>query len=456
MLVTLDTTNPGALGCYSGRAGLTPHLDALAAEGVLYENARSVAPLTLPSHASMMTGLWPPRHTLRDNGLRALPESAETLAEAARARGYQTAACVAAVVLGESYGLDQGFDVYDAPHGAGPGHGHVLERSSAEVTAAALRWLDGRDRARPFFLWVHYFDAHAPYDPAPEFLARAQALGEARFPAYLGEVAQVDDAVGALLARLRAEGLLEHTLVAVVGDHGESLGRHGEPTHSLLAYDATIRVPLLLRYPDGYRAGERSAEFVSVADVAPTLLEALDLAPGGALDGRSLYRRAVPPGRGVYFESSYGWLNYGWSPLSGWASAEGTYLHSSAPELFPGPAGTRGEERWAAEPALAARLLAALEAATAGPALADDGAAVDARASWPTCARWATRAAAASSACRGLQPSPASTRRARTWQSLAAFYEASLAAARTGASTRAWRGCARSTRPSLRACSWPR
>jgi len=335
ILITLDTTNPTALGTYRGLAGLTPNLDALAAESLVYENGRSVAPLTLPSHASMLTGLYPARHTVRANGLNPLPGSASTLAEHAREAGYQTAAFVSSVVLMAPFGLDQGFDVYDEPEEQ-PEQGirHTAERSARQVTAAALDWLKRRDRDRPFLLWVHYYDPHAPHRAVARFQQQIQSLGNFRFPGYLAEVAQMDAAIGGLLGELRREQVLEHALLSVVADHGESLGRHDEESHTIFIYDTTIRVPLLLRYPDGYRAGDRSKAIVSVVDLFPTFLEGLGLGDPERVDGQSLYRQGVPADRGVYFESYSGYLSFGWSPLTGWADARGTYLHGARPKLF--------------------------------------------------------------------------------------------------------------------------
>lgn len=334
VLVTLDTTRADALGCYrDDDLGHTPRLDALARESLVFDRARTVAPLTLPAHASMMTGLWPPAHGVRDNGLRPLPSAAVTLAERAREAGLQTAAFVAAVVLDPLFGLDQGFEVYDAPSRADeqPGaqvSGTMLQRPAGEVLDAALAWLAARDAKRPFLLWVHLFDPHRPLAAPEEFVSLAGG------DPYLAEVAVVDRAVGRLLAALAADGVLDETLVLVVGDHGESQGEHGEETHGVYCYESTLRVPFLVRYPDGHRAGERSTGAVSVADVQPTVLAALGLAGGEDVDGLSLYRTPVPSGRGVYFESYYGFLNYGWSPLAGWARADVKYLHSATPELF--------------------------------------------------------------------------------------------------------------------------
>jgi len=331
VLITLDTTRADALAPYGAPPDRTPYLALLAEQSVVYEEATTVAPLTLPAHASILTGLYPPRHGVRDNGAYALAPAATTVAEVARELGAQTAAFVAAAVLDPGFGLDQGFDVYEAP--ARPfthASSTYAERRGSEVAARALDWLEGRDPTRPFFLWMHLFDPHAPYDPPPAFAAHEGSP-------YAGEVAAADAALGRLLARLEAEGLLERTFVVVVADHGEAFGEHGEVSHASLCYDTTLRVPLLLRYPDGWGAGRRSREIVSVVDVAPTLMRALGATvPAGIadLDGASLYRRTVAPDRGVYFESYYGYLNFGWSPITGWRDALGKYVHSSRPELY--------------------------------------------------------------------------------------------------------------------------
>ena len=329
VLVTLDTTRTAALGCYGNTRGATPRLDAFARESVLFEEARTVAPITLPAHASMLTGLYPPRHGVRDNGIYVLTEAASTLAELAAEAGYDTAAFVAAMVLHEGYGLAQGFATFDAPGStAGRSATRISELPAEEVNRRALRWLAERDGDRPMLLWVHYFDPHEPLQPKEPFLSQVGGRP------YLAEVAAMDHAFGALLDALEAEDLLDRSLVLVVGDHGEDFGQHGEPTHSVTCYDTTMRVPFLVRYPDGWEAGTRSAAPVSVADVFPTAADAMGLETPADLDGRSLYRRAPDAGRGVYFESLAGYLNYGWSPLLGWFDSDGKYLHSSAPELY--------------------------------------------------------------------------------------------------------------------------
>jgi len=334
LLITLDTTRADAITCMGGPAGVTPNLDALASEGVLYENARTVTPITLPSHASMLTGLYPPRHTVRVNSVNALPASARTAAEAASARGIETAAFVATIVLASDFGLAQGFDVYDQPPPPPRGiamPGQVGRRSADAITNAFKSWYFGRDADAPFLAWVHLYDPHFPYDQENPF--RAEIPGDG----YHAEVAAADYAVGEILAAVKTRGALEDTLVIVVADHGEGRGDHGEDTHSALIYESTMHVPMIVRFPDGARAGERSDEIVSVVDVYPTILEALGLpvssVPGG-LDGISLYSRRAPADRGVYMESFYGLYSFEWSALAGWADADGKLLRSSKPELY--------------------------------------------------------------------------------------------------------------------------
>jgi arylsulfatase A-like enzyme len=328
-LITLDTTRADALGAYGAARGLTPALDRIAREGIVYEAARSVAPITLPAHTSMLTGLYPPRHGIRDNGWSPLAGSAHTLAERAREAGLATGAFVAAVVLDPAYGLDQGFDVYRSPErprgvtGAG-----IASSRGLEVAAQATQWIDGLDAERGFFAWVHLFDPHFPLQPPPLFLERA---GDDR---YLAEVAMADAAVGQLLRSLERSGALRDTFVAVVGDHGEGRGDHGESGHGVFCYDSTLRVPFLLRHRDRYAAGTRSKAIVSIVDVFPTLIEALGLGDPGPVDGFSLYRRDVPEARGAYFESYYGHLQFGWAPLVGWVDAHGKYLHAGTSEYY--------------------------------------------------------------------------------------------------------------------------
>ena len=339
LLLTLDATRADALGAYGRSPSVTPHLDRLAEEGVVFERAFTVAPLTLPAHASLLTGLFPPRHGVRDDGIAALPQAATTLAERARAAGYQTAAFLGSAVLDQGFGLEQGFERYEGPARRyystedGTPRAGQAERPAHEIVAQAIDWLRARDPERPFLLWVHLWDAHAPHTPTDELAARAGG------DAYLGEVAACDLALGRLLATLRAEELEDSTLVMAVADHGEAFGEHGELAHGAYVWNSTLRVPLILRLPGAKRAGTRVTSVASVADVFPTALEAMGLTPDagdrrhGQIDGQSLYRRAPDDERGAYFESYHGHLRFGWHPLSGWVDGFGKYVHAPA-ELY--------------------------------------------------------------------------------------------------------------------------
>lgn len=341
VLITLDTTVPGALDPYRTEPGVTPNLAALAAEGVVFDAARTVAPLTLPSHASMHTGLYPIRHTVRDNGHTALPESARTVAEAASAAGYRTGAFVAAGVMARAFGLGQGFETYDAP-AAENEKGGFPTRWAGVVTESALEWIEEREEGEPYFLWVHYFDPHLPYDPPPRFARR--------FPGqpYLAEVAKTDHHVGRVLERLREEPDHEQTLIVVVADHGEAFGINGEATHGTLLHDATLRVPLVVRFPGGAGAGTRRDDLVSVVDVAPTLVAHMGLEALPGIDGLDLAGPVDRPG--VYAETYIGYLSYGWAPLVGWAGPEGLYVHGPRPSVSPprgdGTLTPAGDQAW--------------------------------------------------------------------------------------------------------------
>ncbi len=317
LVVTLDTTRADRIGAYGYADASTPTLDALARRSLRFAAAVSVAPETLPAHCSIFTGRYPYQHGVRLNAEYRLPASETTLAERLRGHGYETAAFVSAFVLDARYGLDQGFDVYDDRVEAGGGAGFpsgTIERPADRTTDAALAWLEGRRPGRPFFAWVHYFDPHAPYKPPPAAAARAGGR------AYDGEISFADEQLGRLLERLKTKGLESRTVVAVLGDHGESLGDHGESTHSIFLYDSVLRVPLLLAVPGASAtAGRVEDGVVSEVDVVPTLLDLLGVkageTPGPAMDGRSLVGWSPPEDRAVYAESFTPFLDYGWAPL---------------------------------------------------------------------------------------------------------------------------------------------
>jgi arylsulfatase A-like enzyme/Tfp pilus assembly protein PilF len=329
LLVSVDTLRADRVGAYGASFGATPNLDALAAGGLRAEKALSPVPITLPAHATLLTGLYPPHHGVRHNGIFRLGAEQVTLAERFRDAGYATGAVVGAMVLERRFGLAQGFDRYDDEFGSDRATSTgYLERPAAAVTAAALEWLGEVDG--PFFLFVHYYDPHADYTPPPAFASRFAGRP------YEGEIASVDAALGELLAGLRAAGRLAHTVVAVTADHGESLGEHGERTHSYTLYDATLSVPLVLHGP-GVPEGRTLPGVVSIASVAPTLLRLAGLAPAAASDGEDLVARAAAPASGggeAYAETLATQLDHGWAPLYALRTPEHHFVRAPRPELY--------------------------------------------------------------------------------------------------------------------------
>lgn len=324
LLVTIDTLRWDAVGFLGGRAGTTPHLDRLAAEGVVFPFAHAHNVVTLPSHANILTGLLPYQHGVRDNQGFRLPASVPTLAETLREAGFATAAVVAAYPLDARFGLDRGFDLYDDRiAGAVGAAARPLERSGEEVVARGLAWWR-ENQGRRRFLWVHLFEPHAPYEPPEPWASRF--AGEP----YLGEAATADAALAPLLAEVTAEG--GSTLVAVTADHGEALGDHGEISHGLFAYEATLRVPFLLWAPG--LAPARPETPARHVDLAPTLLAAAGVAAGGELAGRPLLGASAGEPGVSYFESLTPTFDRGWAPLRGVVVGREKYVDLPIPELY--------------------------------------------------------------------------------------------------------------------------
>ena len=328
VLITLDTTRADAVGFSGSTSARTPTLDRLAALGVHYETALSPAPLTLPSHATLLTGLDPPGHGVRSNGGGVLRASLSTLASVFSENGWDTAAVVGSRVLDRRFGLGRGFAVYDDSMAAERiGQYGYPERDARAVTDAALRWFEAREPSSPFFLWVHYYDPHAPYDP-PEGLG-----GSSELAAYLGEVSFADAQIGRLLRSLPVG--LDDTMVVVAGDHGEALGDHGEQTHGIFLYRATIEVPLVLAGP-GIPAGKTITYPVALRQVAPTILRF-----AGLQDNEIARRDALPlPGLPstrvdpIYAEATMPETAYGWAPLRCVVTAGVKYIDAPRPELY--------------------------------------------------------------------------------------------------------------------------
>ncbi|MEX0914399.1 MAG: sulfatase, partial [Wenzhouxiangellaceae bacterium] len=275
VLVTFDTTRADRIGSYGNARIGTPALDGLAHEGIRFANAVSVAPITAPSHSTILTGLYPTGHGVRDNGLFVLSDDNRTLAEILRERGYATAAAVGAFPVVSRFGFDQGFDLFD-DHLTGMYEDYLGERTvpkeqlffderrAAQVNEAVIPWLEARGE-EPFFLWLHYFDPHQPFEPPPPY---DQLYAD---DLYNGEIAYADSRLGHMLDQLRRLGKLERTLIVVTADHGEGLGEHNEVTHAVLAYDSTLHVPLIIR-PPGLGSGSARVvdDRVGIVDIVPT------------------------------------------------------------------------------------------------------------------------------------------------------------------------------------------
>lgn len=336
LLVTLDTTRADHLGCYGDAGAHTPHFDALADEGVRFDQAWTAAPITAPAHATLLTGRYPVAHGVRDNGLFVLPAAEETLAERLASAGWATGAAVGAFPLAARFGFGQGFGWYDDRVGArfGPAEnaGRLFfdERPAGAVNEAAWSWLD-ESAADPFFLWLHYYDPHQPVAPPGPWNELFAANP------YAGEIAYADESFGAVVARLRELGVWDRTLVVVTADHGEGLGEHEEATHSLLLYEGTLRVPWIVRVP-GEAGGRVVEEPVSTVDLAPTVLDLLGLERPGTLHGKSLVpllRGEGPlPARGLYAETLSPELAHRWGALRAWREGDLKYIHGPRPELY--------------------------------------------------------------------------------------------------------------------------
>ncbi len=356
LVITLDTLRPDALGFVSG-AHSTPAIDGLAREGFAFPSAVSPVPLTFPSHAALMTGRLPRTLGLRDNG-QVLSAEPRTLAQRLSAEGYTTAAFVSGYPLHSVFGLDRGFARYD--DALDSAKGEEPERKAPATVAAARAWL--ATAPPPWFVWVHLYDPHFPYVPPPPF-RQAGARG-----AYDGEVAYADAAIGELRAAARTAG---ETLTVFAGDHGESLGEHGEGTHGFFVYDSTVLVPLIFHLPGRVPVGS-SASGARLIDVTPTVLELLGIAPDGTLDGRSiapLFTNARGAAEAAYVETYQPWLSYGWSPLRAMRSEGWKLIDAPRPELYDlraDPKETR--DRFAEAPDQARRLKALLRAVESAPA----------------------------------------------------------------------------------------
>jgi arylsulfatase A-like enzyme/Flp pilus assembly protein TadD len=315
---------------------LTPHLDALASQSVVFERAYSQAPITPVSHATILTGTYPQYHGIRNFGDR-LPPSVPFLPDILHGEHYQTGAFVGSIILdpknGFASGFERGFDVYNAGfhrQKTGERREASMQRRGELTLGFVLEWL-GQKKDGPFFLWFHLWDAHDPYNPPEPF--------RSRFPnaPYNGGIAYVDDTVGKLLDYLRSQGLFDNSVIAIAADHGESLGEHGELTHSIFLYDSTIHVPMLLKLPGNRFGGQRVKATASLVDLAPTVLDALGKKPPPAMQGHSLLPligNPNPENRPSLATGDHSERSFGWSALVSLRAGNELYVQAPTPELY--------------------------------------------------------------------------------------------------------------------------
>ncbi|MCI0413866.1 sulfatase-like hydrolase/transferase [bacterium] len=311
LLITIDTIRPDYLSCY-GSSNKTPNIDQLANRGILFENAFCQVPLTFPSHTSILTGLFPTRHGVHQNGLEIFNKKEELITAAFRANGYRTGAVISSFVLDRKFGLADGFDVYDDRMERMPTltSNFEVERRGDETVSAASKILE-KFRAEKWFLWIHFYDPHTPYNPG-----------------YAQEISFVDQQIGRLMDWLQERKLTDRLVVALLGDHGESLGEHGEKTHGFFVYNSTLKIPMILAYPDSKQ--KRVSNIVAAVDVAPTLLQLAGIQDLRSRDGHSLFQ---PRKADVYFESRYAEL-LGWNGLQGLIRENWKLIATTRSELY--------------------------------------------------------------------------------------------------------------------------
>lgn len=333
LLITLDTTRADFIGCFGDEDAHTPNLDALAAAGTRFTRCETCSPITLPSHASILTGLYPYVHGARINGVGRLAAANSTLAERLKTAGYRTRATVASFVLNARFGIDQGFDVY---HDVNPGTTGVplaAERRGDDICNDAIDML-AQVADNQFFLWVHFYDPHFPYE-SPDSSNPSDIESRA---AYAEEVTYMDKQIGRLIAQLESHELEENTLIVIVGDHGEGLGDHNELTHGLFVYETCMHVPFIMVCPERLPIGHTVKSLVRTIDIAPTILDLLGKEPWPHAQGVTL----VPLIRGEiedldidsYGESFVAHNEYGVSPLRCWFDGQYKYIHAPQPELY--------------------------------------------------------------------------------------------------------------------------
>jgi len=328
IIISIDTLRSDHLPMFGYKNVDTPALDALRKDSILFTNAFSAVPLTLPSHTAMLTGLLPPTNQVRNNIGYRLDPAMPTIPKALKSKGYECGAAVSAYVLRGSAGLAPSFDFFDdgvvtkanTPIG-------TLQRPGTDTVVVAKRWI-GERKEKPFFFFLHLFEPHSPYEPPEPFRSRYTL-------AYDGEIAAADQIVGDFIADLKAQGIYDKAIVVLMSDHGEGLSEHGEPEHGIFLYREDIHVPLLLKLPKGDRGGETDAAPVSLIDIFPTIAELTEATPPANLQGKSLLRHdAADAQRRIYSETLYPRIHLGWSELRSLENAQFHYIEAPKPELY--------------------------------------------------------------------------------------------------------------------------
>lgn len=331
ILITLDTTRADRLGCYGYDRAKTPHLDQLAQQANIFENAICPSPTTVPSHATILTGLYPPGHSVRVTGSHLLPKKLNTIAEIFKEHQFQTAAVVSGYPVTRRFGLDQGFDFYDDSFWNELQNPPVLERKAENSIEIALDWLTERKKSK-FFLWLHLWDPHTKYDPPSPF---KEQFGD---NLYDGEIAYLDWSLGHFFEKLKEWNIYHSSLIIVAGDHGEGLGDHGEYEHQYFLYDSTIRVPFIIKTPK-QSEGKRIQEEVGLVDIFATLMDYLKIPDYFPNDGQSI--RSLMEGRSegtysrsLYMEALSGEISLGWSPMYAIRKDGWKFIEAPLPELY--------------------------------------------------------------------------------------------------------------------------
>jgi len=333
ILITIDTVRADHLGCYGYKDIQTPTIDALAHDGILFERAISQVPLTWPSHAAILTGTYPFQNGVQDFTGQPLAPRFRSIAQAFKQHGYATAAVVSAFVLDRSWGLARGFDYYDDAFSAETFSKKdigLVDRRAAESVTHALQWLQ-KTPHRPFFLWLHLYDPHNPYDPPAPYGT------DYRSRPYDGEIAYADHELGRLIAWLKRNQLYDRTAIALLSDHGESLGEHGEAEHGFFIYNSTVHIPLILKMPAGSGIRpDRVGRPVETTSLAPTLLDVAGLTDEIAkqLVSPALFAKQAAQPEAAYSETFYPFSSFGWSPLHSLETSRYHYIDAPEPELY--------------------------------------------------------------------------------------------------------------------------